>query len=161
MRCFGKRVPFHFRASPAAVRISATEVDFPDLLPDDSDRTRSFSMEFSRALLQHAMHASWGYEHLTEDYLMLIDVDISPDNMITNGGRNDGSYEAVTPLMVNGSSIARGKRSEQSIIAMFPTARILTVSGHRPESRIRDIRGRKMTDTICTSSMAAIWFPWP
>lgn len=25
---------------------------------------------------------------------MLIDVDISPDNMITNGGRNDGSYEA-------------------------------------------------------------------
>ena len=79
---------------PLLCEISATEVDFPDLLPDDSDRTRSFSMEFSRALLQHAMHASWGYEHLTEDYLMLIDVDISPDNMITNGGRNDGSYEA-------------------------------------------------------------------
>lgn len=79
---------------PLLCEISATEVDFPDLFPDDSDRTRSFSMEFSRALLQHAMHASWGYEHLTEDYLMLIDVDISPDNMITNGGRNDGSYEA-------------------------------------------------------------------
>ena len=79
---------------PLLCEISATEVDFPDLLPDDSDRTRSFSMEFSRALLQHAMHASWGYEHLTEDYLMLIDVDISPDNMITNGGRNEGSYEA-------------------------------------------------------------------
>lgn len=66
---------------PLLCEISATEVDFPDLLPDDSDRTRSFSMEFSRALLQHAMHASWGYEHLTEDYLMLIDVDISPDNI--------------------------------------------------------------------------------
>ena len=79
---------------PLLCEISATEVDFPDLFPDHSDRTRSFSMEFSRALLQHAMHASWGYEHLTEDYLMLIDVDISPDNMITNGGRNDGSYEA-------------------------------------------------------------------
>ena len=47
--------------------ISATTTDFPDLIPDDSDRTRSFSMEFSRALLQHFLHASWRYEHLTEE----------------------------------------------------------------------------------------------
>ena len=51
------------------------------------DRTRSFSMEFSRALLQHFLHASWRYEHLTEEYLIVIDVDISvPACCITNGG---------------------------------------------------------------------------
>ena len=72
---------------PLLCEISATEADFPDLLPDDSDRTRSFSMEFSRALLQHAMHASWGYEHLTEDYLILIDVDISPDMLLPAASR--------------------------------------------------------------------------
>ena len=70
--------------------LSATTTDFPDLIPDDSDRTRSFSMELSRALLQHAMHASWRYEHLTEEYLIVIDVDISvPACCITNGGVPD------------------------------------------------------------------------
>lgn len=70
--------------------ISATTTDFPDLIPDDSDRTRSFSMEFSRALLQHFLHASWRYEHLTEEYLIVIDVDISvPACCITNGGVPD------------------------------------------------------------------------
>ena len=53
---------------PLLCEISATLEDFPDLFPDHSDRTRSFSMELSRALLQHAMHANWRYEHLTEDY---------------------------------------------------------------------------------------------
>lgn len=33
--------------------LSATTVDFPDLIPEESNQTRSFSMEFSRALLQH------------------------------------------------------------------------------------------------------------
>lgn len=75
---------------PLLRKISATEADFPDLFPDHSDRTRSFSMEFSRALLQHAMHANWRYEHLTEDYLMLIDVDISMDNTMMNGGKYYG-----------------------------------------------------------------------
>ena len=75
---------------PLLCEISATEVDFPDLIPDDSDRTRSFSMEFSRALLQHFLHASWRYEHLTEEYLIVIDVDISvPACCITNGGVPD------------------------------------------------------------------------
>ena len=70
--------------------LSATTVDFPDLIPEDSDRTRSFSMEFSRALLQHFLHASWRYEHLTEEYLMVIDVDISvPACCIMNGGVPD------------------------------------------------------------------------
>ena len=75
---------------PLLCEISATEVDFPDLFPDHSDRTRSFSMELSRALLQHAMHANWRYEHLTEDYLMLIDVDISMDNTMMNGRKYYG-----------------------------------------------------------------------
>ena len=75
---------------PLLREISATEADFPDLFPDHSDRTRSFSMELSRALLQHAMHASWRYEHLTEDYLMLIDVDISMDNTMMNGEKYYG-----------------------------------------------------------------------
>lgn len=70
--------------------LSATTADFPDLIPEDSDRTRSFSMEFSRALLQHFLHASWRYEHLTEEYLIVIDVDISvPACCITNGGVPD------------------------------------------------------------------------
>ena len=70
--------------------VSAATTDFPDLIPDDSDRTRSFSMEFSRALLQHFLHASWRYEHLTEEYLIVIDVDISvPACCITNGGVPD------------------------------------------------------------------------
>ena len=47
-------------------------------IPEDSDQTRSFSMEFSRALLQHFLHASWRYEHLTEEYLMVIDADAQP-----------------------------------------------------------------------------------
>ena len=51
--------------------LSATTVDFPDLIPEESNQTRSFSMEFSRALLQHYLHASWRYEHLTEEYLMV------------------------------------------------------------------------------------------
>ena len=50
-------------------------------------------MEFSRALLQHfcsITHASWRYEHLTEEYLMVIDVDIAvPACCITNGGVPD------------------------------------------------------------------------
>ena len=75
---------------PLLCEISATLEDFPDLFPDHSDRTRSFSMELSRALLQHAMHASWRYEHLTEDYLMLIDVDISMDNTMMNGEKYYG-----------------------------------------------------------------------
>lgn len=79
---------------PLLREISATEADFPDLFPDlfpdHSDRTRSFSMELSRTLLQHAMHASWRYEHLTEDYLMLIDVDISMDNTMMNGEKYYG-----------------------------------------------------------------------
>lgn len=33
--------------------VSAATTDLPDLIPEDSDQTRSFSMEFSRALLQH------------------------------------------------------------------------------------------------------------
>ena len=70
--------------------ISATTTDIPDLIPDDSDRTRSFSMEFSRALLQHFLHTSWRYEHLTEEYLMVIDVDIAvPACCIMNGGVPD------------------------------------------------------------------------
>ena len=75
---------------PLLCEISATLEDFPDLFPDHSDRTRSFSMELSRALLQHAMHANWRYEHLTEDYLMLIDVDISMDNTMMNGEKQYG-----------------------------------------------------------------------
>ena len=75
---------------PLLCEISATLEDFPDLFPDHSDRTRSFSMEFSRALLQHFLHASWRYEHLTEEYLMVIDVDIAvPACCIMNGGVPD------------------------------------------------------------------------
>ena len=70
--------------------LSATTVDFPDLIPEESNQTRSFSMEFSRALLQHYLHASWRYEHLTEEYLMVIDVDIAvPACCIMNGGAPD------------------------------------------------------------------------
>ena len=70
--------------------VSAATTDFPDLIPDDSDRTRSFNMEFSRALLQHFLHASWRYEHLTEEYLMVIDAAITiPEYGITNGGLQD------------------------------------------------------------------------
>ena len=70
--------------------VSAATTDFPDLIPEDSDQTRSFSMEFSRALLQHFLHASWRYEHLTEEYLMVIDADIAmPEYSITNGGSQD------------------------------------------------------------------------
>ena len=70
--------------------LSATTVDFPDLIPEESNQTRSFSMEFSRALLQHYLHASWRYEHLTEEYLMVIDVDIAvPACCIMNGGVPD------------------------------------------------------------------------
>ena len=75
---------------PLLCEISATLEDFPDLFPDHSDRTRPFSMELSRALLQHALHANWRYEHLTEDYLMLIDVDISMDNTMMNGEKQYG-----------------------------------------------------------------------
>ena len=70
--------------------LSATTVDFPDLIPEESNQTRSFSMEFSRALLQHYLHASWRYEHLTEEYLMVIDAAITiPEYGITNGGLQD------------------------------------------------------------------------
>ena len=70
--------------------LSATTADFPDLIPEESNQTRSFSMEFSRALLQHYLHASWRYEHLTEEYLMVIDVDIAaPACCIMNGGMPD------------------------------------------------------------------------
>ena len=70
--------------------LSATTADFPDLIPEESNQTRSFSMEFSRALLQHYLHASWRYEHLTEEYLMVIDVDIAvPACCIMNGGVPD------------------------------------------------------------------------
>ena len=70
--------------------VSAATTDFPDLIPDDSDRTRSFNMEFSRALLQHFLHASWRYEHLTEEYLVVIDAAITiPEYGITNGGLQD------------------------------------------------------------------------
>ena len=70
--------------------VSATTADFPDLIPEESNQTRSFSMEFSRALLQHYLHASWRYEHLTEEYLMVIDVDIAaPACCIMNGGVPD------------------------------------------------------------------------
>ena len=70
--------------------ISATTADFPDLIPEESNQTRSFSMEFSRALLQHYLHASWRYGHLTEEYLMVIDVDIAvPACCIMNGGVPD------------------------------------------------------------------------
>lgn len=70
--------------------LSATTADFPDLIPEESNQTRSFSMEFSRALLQHFLHASWRYEHLTEEYLMVIDVDIAvPACCIMNGGVPD------------------------------------------------------------------------
>ena len=70
--------------------LSADTTDFPDLIPEDSDQTRSFSMEFSRALLQHYLHASWRYEHLTEEYLMVIDADIAIlEYYITNGGSQD------------------------------------------------------------------------
>ena len=79
-------------ASDSAVQdaLSATTADFPDLIPEESNQTRSFSMEFSRALLQHFLHASWRYEHLTEEYLMVIDVDIAvPACCIMNGGVPD------------------------------------------------------------------------
>ena len=70
--------------------VSAATADFPDLIPEDSDQTRSFSMEFSRALLQHFLHASWRYEHLTEEYLMVIDADVAiPEYCTTNGGIQD------------------------------------------------------------------------
>ena len=70
--------------------LSAATTDFPDLIPEDSDQTRSFSMEFSRALLQHFLHMGWRYEHLTEEYLMVIDADIAtPEYCTTNGGSQD------------------------------------------------------------------------
>ena len=76
--------------------VSAATTDFPDLIPDDSDRTRSFSMEFSRALLQHFLHASWRYEHLTEEYLIVIDADISvPACCITNAVKSWKSGKSV------------------------------------------------------------------
>ena len=87
---FWKTSTFLSQSFERCCAISATVEDFPDLFPDHSDRTRSFSMELSRALLQHAMHASWRYEHLTEDYLMLIDVDISMDNTMMNGEKYYG-----------------------------------------------------------------------
>ena len=70
--------------------VSAATTDFPDLIPEESNQTRSFSMEFSRTLLQRYLHASWRYEHLTEEYLMVIDVDIAvPACCIMNGGIPD------------------------------------------------------------------------
>ena len=76
--------------------VSAATTDFPDLIPEDSDQTRSFSMEFTRALLQHFLHASWRYEHLTEEYLIVIDVDISvPACCITNAVKSWKSGKSV------------------------------------------------------------------
>ena len=99
--------------------LSATTVDFPDLIPDDSDRTRSFSMEFSRALLQHFLHASWRYEHLTEEYLIVIDVDISvPACCITNAVKSWKSGKSVDKTRRNVPPHRLGS-FHQKIMALF------------------------------------------
>ena len=95
--------------------VSAATTDFPDLIPEDSDRTRSFSMEFSRALLQHFLHASWRYEHLTEEYLIVIDADISvPACCITNAVKSWKSGKSADRTMQNVLRIVLGASIEKS-----------------------------------------------
>ena len=101
--------------------LSATTADFPDLIPEESNQTRSFSMEFSRALLQHFLHASWRYEHLTEEYLIVIDVDISvPACCITNAVKSWKSGKSVdktrrnVPRIVLGISIKKSQHFSNS-----------------------------------------------
>ena len=99
--------------------LSATTVDFPDLIPEESNQTRSFSMEFSRALLQHYLHASWRYEHLTEEYLMVIDVDISvPACCITNAVKSWKSGKSVDKTRRNVPPHRLGS-FHQKIMALF------------------------------------------
>ena len=99
--------------------LSATTVDFPDLIPEESNQTRSFSMEFSRALLQHYLHASWRYEHLTEEYLIVIDVDISvPACCITNAVKSWKSGKSVDKARRNVPPHRLG-RFHQKIAALF------------------------------------------
>ena len=95
--------------------VSAATTDFPDLIPEDSDQTRSFSMEFSRALLQHFLHASWRYEHLTEEYLIVIDVDISvPACCITNAVKSWKSGKSADRTKQNAFRIVWGVFIEKS-----------------------------------------------
>ena len=99
--------------------LSATTVDFPDLIPEESNQTRSFSMEFSRALLQHYLHASWRYEHLTEEYLMVIDVDIAvPACCITNAVKSWKSGKSVDKTRRNVPPHRLGS-FHQKIAALF------------------------------------------
>ena len=99
--------------------LSATTADFPDLIPEDSDQTRSFSMEFSRTLLQHFLHASWRYEHLTEEYLIVIDVDISvPACCITNAVKSWKSGKSVDKTRRNVPPHRLGS-FHQKIMALF------------------------------------------
>lgn len=99
--------------------LSATTVDFPDLIPEESNQTRSFSMEFSRALLQHYLHASWRYEHLTEEYLIVIDVDISvPACCITNAVKSWKSGKSVDKTRRNVAPHRLGS-FHQKIMALF------------------------------------------
>ena len=99
--------------------LSATTVDFPDLIPEESNQTRSFSMEFSRALLQHYLHASWRYEHLTEEYLIVIDVAISvPACCITNAVKSRKSGKSVDKARRNVPPHRLGS-FHQKIMALF------------------------------------------
>ena len=99
--------------------LSATTADFPDLIPEESNQTRSFSMEFSRALLQHYLHASWRYEHLTEEYLIVIDVDISvPACCITNAVKSWKSGKSVDKTRRNVPPHRLGS-FHQKIMALF------------------------------------------
>ena len=99
--------------------LSATTADFPDLIPEESNQTRSFSMEFSRALLQHYLHASWRYEHLTEEYLIVIDVDISvPACCITNAVKSWKSGKSVDKTRRNVPPHRLGS-FHQKIAALF------------------------------------------
>ena len=99
--------------------LSATTADFPDLIPEESNQTRSFSMEFSRALLQHFLHASWRYEHLTEEYLIVIDVDISvPACCITNAVKSWKSGKSVDKTRRNVAPHRLGS-FHQKIMALF------------------------------------------
>ncbi len=99
--------------------LSAATTDFPDLIPEGSDRTRSFSMEFSRALLQHFLHASWRYEHLTEEYLIVIDADISvPACCITNAVKSWKSGKSVDKTRRNVPPHRLGS-FHQKIMALF------------------------------------------
>ena len=74
--------------------LSATTADFPDLIPEESNQTRSFSMEFSRALLQHFLHASWRYEHLTEEYSAAVKLNNMVITSLTTLGNGISNYTA-------------------------------------------------------------------